>query len=96
MDVEDCFGYTEILVDDDFPIPLAIARLNQKGADIRFELLKRMRYGAKRSDKRRNKHNFRHDWLNPITGMLSQSGTVPWPTKHDRRRGNRKPGTHWL
>jgi hypothetical protein len=95
--VEDLvFGCDVWVVDGN--LEKAIAQARRKSGDIRFAWLKRMRYGPKPSTKRRNKHRFRHDWFNPISGYLSKSRCAPSLEKSDRRAGKGGPSSqecHW-
>ena len=81
----------------DGEIDRAINRFRVASADIRFETMKRLRYGPKPSDKRRNKHRFRKDCLNPRTGRLARSHFVPALSKGDRcsGKGNKHAWRHW-
>lgn len=74
----------------------AIRELRASSGQIRFELMKRLRYGPKPSVKRKNKHRYRHDGLNPLNGRLARSGSVPQLDKYDRCSGKGvKKGPHW-
>lgn len=81
-----------ILVEDN--LNRAIQKYHTASNDLRFELLKRLRYGPKPSTKRRNKHGFRKDFLNPVSNRLSRSGIIQ-VSDDDRGSGKRKPGRHW-
>lgn len=89
------FGVDVFVVDGE--IDRAINRFRVVSADVRFETMKRLRYGPKPSDKRRNKHWFRKDYLNPRTGRLARSHFVPALSKGDRcsGKGSKAPGRHW-